>query len=40
VVSVISEEAFEADGAQVIFAKSFDIFVPVDFAFGKVLIAI
>jgi hypothetical protein len=32
-VSVLSQEALEANRAQVIFAESFDVFVTMDFAF-------
>ena len=40
VVPVFPEQALEADRAKAILAKSLDVLLPVDFAFGQVLISV
>jgi len=39
-VPMFSEKALKADGAEAIFAKSFDVFVSMELTFRKVLIPI
>jgi hypothetical protein len=39
-VSVLAQEALEANRAQVVLAESFDVLVSVDFALGEILISV